>query len=63
MEPLGPENMRPVFMVRHVTDSGYSRIVKEQHIKFSLRQDNIVFNGIGFGMAEKFPLLHIEETS
>jgi single-stranded-DNA-specific exonuclease len=57
MEPFGPENMRPLFVVRNVTDSGYSRIVKEQHIKFSLRQDNILFNGIGFGMAKKFHLL------
>jgi single-stranded-DNA-specific exonuclease len=57
MEPFGPENMRPLFVVRNVTDSGYSRVVKEQHIKFSLRQDNILFNGIGFGMAKKFHLL------
>lgn len=57
MEPFGPENMRPLFVVRNVTDSGYSRVVKEQHIKFSLRQDNILFNGIGFGMARKFHLL------
>ncbi len=57
MEPFGPENMRPLFVVRNVTDSGYSRIVKEQHIKFSLRQGNILFNGIGFGMARKFHIL------
>ena len=57
MEPFGPENMRPLFVVKNVTDSGYSRVVKEQHIKFSLRQDNILFNGIGFGMAKKFSLL------
>ncbi len=57
MEPFGLENMRLLFVVRNVTDSGYSRVVKEQHIKFFLRQDNILFNGIGFGMARKFPLL------
>jgi single-stranded-DNA-specific exonuclease len=57
MEPFGPENMRPLFVVKNVTDSGYSRVVKDQHIKFSLRQDNILFNGIGFGMAKKFSLL------
>lgn len=57
MEPFGPENMRPLLVVRNVIDSGYSRVVKEQHIRFSLRQDNILFNGIGFGMAKKFPLL------
>lgn len=61
MEPFGPENMKPVFLVRHVFDSGYSRIVKEQHIKFSLRQENILFNGIGFGMSKKFPLLQMNQ--
>jgi single-stranded-DNA-specific exonuclease len=61
MEPFGPENMKPVFMAKHVFDSGYSRIVKEQHIKFSLRQDNILFNGIGFGMSKKFPLLQMNQ--
>ena len=57
MEPFGPENLRPVFMARNVTDTGWSKIVKEQHIRFSLKQDNITFTGIGFGMAEKFHLL------
>ena len=57
MEPFGPENLRPLFKITNVFDSGYSRIVKEQHIKFSLRQENIVFTGIGFCMADKFNLL------
>jgi single-stranded-DNA-specific exonuclease len=57
MEPFGPENMRPVFIAKNVGDSSYSKIVKEQHIRFSLKQDNIVFSGIGFNMAEKFYLL------
>jgi single-stranded-DNA-specific exonuclease len=57
MEPYGPENMRPIFIIRNVIDSGWSRVVKEQHIKFSLRQGNVTFNGIGFNMAEKFDML------
>ena len=57
MEPFGPGNMRPVFITRNVTDNGWSKIVKEQHIKFSLQQENIVFSGIGFGLADKFPIL------
>lgn len=57
MEPYGPENMRPVFIVRNVTDSGSSNIVKEQHIKFCLRQNNCSFRGIGFNMADKFHLI------
>jgi single-stranded-DNA-specific exonuclease len=57
MEPFGPENLRPVFIVKKVTDNGWSKIVKEQHIRFSVRQDNVTISGIGFGMADKFPLL------
>ncbi len=61
MEPFGPENMRPVFIARQVMDSGYSKIVKEQHIRFSLRQENILFNGIGFNMHAKFHLLQLKK--
>ena len=57
MEPFGPENLRPVFIARNVSDMGYSKIVKEDHIRFVLRQNNITFTGIGFGMAEKFHLM------
>jgi single-stranded-DNA-specific exonuclease len=57
MEPFGPGNMRPVFVARRVVDQGYSKIVKEEHIRFVLRQGETLFTGIGFNMAEKFPLL------
>jgi single-stranded-DNA-specific exonuclease len=61
MEPFGPENMRPVFVVRRVMDSGFSKIVKEQHIRFVLRQQQYTFTGIGFGMAHRFPLLQMNQ--
>lgn len=57
MEPFGPENLRPVFLVKNVLDNGWSKIVKEQHIRFSIIQDNVNISGIGFGMADKFYLL------
>ncbi len=57
MEPFGPENLRPVFIVKNVTDSGWSKIVKEKHIRFSIQQNNITITGIGFDMANKFSLL------
>ncbi len=57
MEPFGPENSRPVLIAKGVKNNGWSKVVKDQHIKFSVIQDNILFNGIGFGMAAKFPLL------
>jgi single-stranded-DNA-specific exonuclease len=59
MEPFGPENLRPVFVAKRVWNTGYSKIVKEEHIKFSLKQNNIVFTGIGFKMADKFHLLQM----
>lgn len=57
MEPFGPENMKPVFISRQVRDTGYSRIIKEKHIRFSFRQQEIVLSGIGFNMADKMNLL------
>lgn len=57
MEPFGPENMRPVFITRKVTESGYSKILKEQHVRFVIKHDDVILNGIGFNMVDKFPLL------
>jgi single-stranded-DNA-specific exonuclease len=58
-EPFGPSNLRPVFITRHVYDfQGYSRIVKEQHIKFVVtQQDGHVVDGIGFGLFSRYPLI------
>jgi single-stranded-DNA-specific exonuclease len=61
MEPFGPENLRPVFIARQVMDTGYSRIVKEQHLRFSVRQGDTVITGIGFGMADKLALLQLKK--
>jgi single-stranded-DNA-specific exonuclease len=61
MEPFGPENMRPVFIAKNVTDTGFSKIVKEQHIRFSLKEDNTIITGIGFNMSEKFHLLQTKK--
>ena len=61
MEPFGPENLRPVFLVRNLTETGWSKILKEAHVRFSLRQDHTIFNGIGFNMADKFPLLQVKK--
>jgi single-stranded-DNA-specific exonuclease len=61
MEPFGPENMRPVFIARKVMDNGFSKIVKEQHVRFVLKQNNVTLTGIGFNMAAKFPLLQTRQ--
>jgi single-stranded-DNA-specific exonuclease len=59
-EPFGPENMRPVFLTRGVQDfKGYSKVVKDQHIKFVVYQKGTqdVIDGIGFNMADKFEIM------
>ncbi|MBA2562309.1 MAG: single-stranded-DNA-specific exonuclease RecJ [Chitinophagaceae bacterium] len=61
MEPFGPENMRPVFVAKNVADTGYSKIVKEQHVRFVVKMDNIIFTGIGFNMADKFYLIQMKK--
>ena len=57
MEPFGPDNAKPVLVVRNVIDTGYSKVVKDLHIKLIITQDNIVFSGIGFNLASKFDQL------
>ena len=57
MEPFGPENMNPIFIATKVTNTGYSKIVKDEHIRFVLKQNNVTLNGIGFYMSYKFDLL------
>lgn len=57
MEPFGPENMRPVFLSKNVEDTGYSKVVKDVHLRLNLRQNERVVSGIGFNLAHKYNLL------
>ncbi len=55
--PFGPQNMKPVFMTGAVEDTGWSRIVGTDHLKFSLKKGHGSLNGIGFGMGSFLPLV------
>ncbi len=57
MEPFGPENMRPVFVAKNVINSGYSKLLKDQHMKFEVKQNGVAMSGIGFNMPEKSDLV------
>ena len=61
MEPFGPENMRPVFIAKKVIETGFSKIVKDQHIRFVLNQHNVTLTGIGFNMSTSFELLQMNK--
>jgi single-stranded-DNA-specific exonuclease len=63
MAPFGPENMRPVFITKEVYDTGFSKIVKEAHLKLHLLKDGQnPMNGIGFGMANLYNTMEEKET-
>lgn len=57
MEPFGPDNLKPVFIARNVFNTGWSKVVKDAHIRFSLQQNGVRMNGIGFHMCDKWSLL------
>ncbi len=57
MEPFGPDNLRPTFVTKNVYDTGFSKIVKEKHLRFVVKHEGVIITGIGFGLAEKMALL------
>ncbi len=56
MEPFGPANMRPKFSVSNVTTSNVT-ILKDKHLKFTVKQNGQSLNCIGWNMLEKFELI------
>lgn len=52
LEPFGVGNPQPVFLTKNVDFVGYPRIVGKDHLKIKVREDNIVFEAIGFGQAD-----------
>jgi single-stranded-DNA-specific exonuclease len=52
--PFGPGNLRPVFVSENVVVTGYPRVVGNNHLVVSLRQDGCdkVFDCIGFSMGK-----------
>lgn len=55
--PFGPQNMRPVFVGRKLQVVGTPGIVGRNHLRFRVRQDDRVFDVIGFNMGEKYDRL------
>lgn len=62
MEPFGPDNMRPVFIAKNVKDAGFSKVVKDLHLRAVLKQHDTILSGIGFNLADKFPLLQNNQS-
>jgi single-stranded-DNA-specific exonuclease len=49
--------LRPGFVAKKVYDTGWSKVVKENHIRFVLQQEQTRITGIGFHLAQKMPIL------
>ena len=58
MEPFGPENYKPVLVSQLVYETGYSKLLKEKHLRLFLRQGDQIFSGIAFNMADKWELVN-----
>lgn len=57
MEPFGPENVKPIFIAEKVYDNGYTKIVKENHISFSITHGKNNVKGIGYNLAHYLPII------
>jgi len=62
MEPFGPDNMAPVFLTRHVRDTGSGKVVgvNANHLKLELIQDGetgFTFPAIAFNQSHKYDLI------
>ena len=51
--PFGPKNMRPVLVSRNLQVDGTPYIVGKNHLKFKVKQDNIVLDAIAFNFGEE----------
>ena len=60
MEPFGPDNMKPVFIARNVKDAGFSKVVKDLHLRVVLKQGDKILSGIGFNLGEK--MIHLQHN-
>lgn len=53
LEPHGPGNEPPLFLVRRVKVLGRSRLVGTGHLRFSVAQGSARINCIGFGLGDR----------
>ena len=56
MEPFGPQQMKPIFLSKKVTILDAS-LLKGEHLKMKVQQGKIIFDAVGFRMAELYSLV------
>jgi single-stranded-DNA-specific exonuclease len=59
--PFGYGNNKPCFLTQNILLSGRASIVGKNHLRLRARQDNIVFEAIGFNLGDKLELCNAGE--
>ncbi len=56
LAPFGPGNRNPVFVSKNLMDTGGTYLLKNNHLKLSVKasNDERALSGIGFGLGEQF---------
>lgn len=62
-EPTGMANPLPVFLGKHLEVVGVPHVVKDEHLKFALRNKEIVFQAIAFDHADAILDIEVGKTS
>jgi len=60
MQPFGPGNMQPIFVMHHLVCAYEPKLLKEEHLKITVKQINenaVTLDAIGFRMKDKYELL------
>src|SRR3972149_2649310 len=60
--PFGPQNMRPVFAAHNLEVYGSPRIVGNNHLRFKVRQQNRIFDTIGFNLGRLVDRLNSKQV-
>ncbi len=63
LEPYGMGNEEPVFIARNLTLESAPQIMKEQHIRLQLRDDETVMKALGWRWAERVRTLGLDQGS
>lgn len=60
--PFGPQNMRPVFSSKHLKDTGYSKSLKNRHLKLVIQQeDGTTIEGIAFNLGKHIQAIQAQK--
>lgn len=63
MAPFGPRNMKPVFLLKGVQDTGWAKIVGDNHLKLTIKQDGCTerFGAIAFRQGQALDIIQNDQ--